>query len=83
MKIVNVFAVYGDFPNGGGKPLIGIFDNQEQAGKTAKGRGSLDCGGDGYVEEKKAVQDGDNFYLIVSKPLALNEELIPNPRKSR
>lgn len=83
MKIVNVFAVYGDFPNGGGRSLIGIFDSLGQARKIAKGRGSLDCGGDGYVEEKKAVQDGDNFYLVQSVPVALNKELVSNPRKSR
>jgi len=62
MKIIDVFAVYGDFGNVGDGAIIGIFDNELKAKEIAKGRGSLDCGGDGNVVRKKAVKDGEDLY---------------------
>lgn len=73
MNIVDVFTVYGDFGNVGCGELIGIFDDIEKAEKVAKGRGSLDCGGDGDVRIRKAIKDGDDFYLIKPDfPLSIN-----------
>ena len=81
MKIINVFAVYGDYGNAGGGSLIGVFDSIERAETSAKGRGSLDCGGDGQVVDRRAIQDGKDFYLLaLNCPISMNEELIPDTR---
>lgn len=81
MNIVDVFAVYGDFGNAGGGILIGVFDDIKQAEKAAEGRGSLDCGGDGHIIERKAIQDNKDFYLLeLDFPISINKELTPNPR---
>jgi hypothetical protein len=81
MNIVNVFAVYGDFGNFGDGTLIGVFDDINQAEKAAKGRGSLDCGGDGHIKERKAIQDGKDFYLLeLNFAISINKELSTNPR---
>jgi ribosomal protein L7/L12 len=81
MNMVDVFAVYGDFGNFGDGTLIGVFDNIKEAEKSAKGRGSLDCGGDGHIKERKAIQDGEEFYLLeLNFPISINKELSPDPR---
>ncbi len=81
MNIIDVFAVYGDFGNFGEGVLIGIFDNREAAEQAAKGRGSLDCGGDGKIKEKKAIQDGEKIYLLkYEEPVSINEIVTPDPR---
>jgi hypothetical protein len=65
LKIIDVFAVYGDFGNIGGGCLIGIFEDKNQAEKASNGRGSLDCGGDGKVLNRKAIKVNNNeFYLL-------------------
>jgi len=82
MEIIDVFAVYGDFGNCDFKgTLIGIFDNAAQAEKISKGRGSLDCGGNAIIVDKKAIRDGDDIYLMeLNFPTSINKELTPNPR---
>lgn len=81
MEIIDVFAVYGDFGNFGSGTLIGIFDNIEQAKKTSKGRGSLDCGGDAEIQERRAIKDGSDLYLLeLNFPVSVNAELCPDPR---
>jgi len=81
MNIIDVYAVYGDFGNFGSGNLIGIFDSIKQAEKVAKGRGSLDCGGDGKVVERRAIQDGKDFYLLeLNFPILMNKDINPDPR---
>jgi hypothetical protein len=66
LNIVDVFAVYGDFGNIGNGCLIGVFDNKDMAESAAKDRGSLDCGGNGHIENRKGIKDEDTIYLIES-----------------
>jgi len=76
LNIIGVFAVYGDYGNFGDGCLIGIFDDRKMAELAAKNRGSLDCGGDGQVKEKKGIKDGNNIHLIESSSL-INSVIIP------
>ena len=83
MNIVDVYAVYGDYGNVGDGTLIGIFDNIQQAERVSQGRGSLDCGGDGQVVERRAIQDGKDFYLLeLNFPISINTDINPNVRCS-
>lgn len=63
-NIIDVYAVYGDSGNVGSGCLIGVFTEEKLATSAAVGRGNLDCGGDGDVQKRKAVQCGDEIYLL-------------------
>jgi len=70
MDTVVVYEVEGDFGNvvdamcGRGRTL-GVFGTEEEALEAARGCGSLDCGGDGAVNRRLAVPDGEGgLYLL-------------------
>lgn len=65
LELKTVYEVEGDFANVGGGRTLGIFDTAEEAAAAAVGCGSLDCGGDGVVNERLAIPSGDGgFYLL-------------------
>lgn len=82
LSIIDVFAVVGDFGNCGDGSLLGVFTDENKAISASKGRGSLDCGGDGRVESRKAIkyQDGKVNLLALDFPISLNTIVTPNPR---
>lgn len=63
-KIIDVYALYGDQGNIGGGILLGIFTDKEKAERASIGRGSMDCGGNGKVKEKKAFQTELGLFLL-------------------
>jgi len=81
-QIIDVLAVYGDYGNVGNGHLIGVFTERNQAEKAAKGRGSLDCGGDGRIEERKAIREvtGEVHLLELNFPIMCNTVVLPDPR---
>ena len=64
-KIRKVFAVRGDFGNVGSGVTLGIFEDEKTAIKNAEGCGSIDCGGDGTVDERTVVEIDPGEYLLV------------------
>ena len=82
LDIIDVFAVYGDYGNVGSGSLIGVFEDEGDACEAAKGRGSLDCGGDGSVHKRKGVRSGEEVYLLeTDSPVGLNAVARPDPRQ--
>lgn len=74
MTIIKAFAVIGDQGNIGPGSVLGIFTDPDVAKANAKGRGSLDCGGNGEVREYEAVQFEDgSVRLLTGRPMILNE----------
>lgn len=64
-QLKTVYEVEGDFANVGRGRTLGVFETKEEADAAAVGCGSLDCGGDGVVNERLAVPAGDGrFYLL-------------------
>jgi len=81
MKIIDVFAVYGDYGNIGSGNLIGIFTNEVKALAAAKGRGSLDCGGDGRIEKRLGIKLGEKINLLeLGFFVTLDTVVSPDPR---
>ncbi len=64
MKLKTVYEVRGDFANMGNGRTLGIFETLEEAELHTKGCGSLDCGGDGWVEKRLAVSIDRGYYLV-------------------
>jgi ribosomal protein L7/L12 len=64
--------------------IIGIFEVRNMAESAAKGRGNLDCGGDGKIEERKGVRDGDKVYLLeLDYPIKCNMVVNKDPRNEK
>lgn len=63
-QLVDIFVVKGDYGNAGGGALIGVFTDEEVATRAARGRGSMDCGGDGRVSPRKALEVDGSYYLL-------------------
>lgn len=78
-NLIDVYVVEGDFGNIGPGAIIGVYTEEGPAQKVAKGRGSMDCGGDGHVNKYKGYTEGDRVYLI-GEPFELNKVIIPDPR---
>jgi len=68
METKIVYEVEGDFGNVGPGRTLGVFETEGEALEAAKGCGSCDCGGDGVVNRRLAVDDGEGgVYLLASK----------------
>tara|TARA_R110000824_G_scaffold12226_7_gene53678 strand:- start:74151 stop:74660 length:510 start_codon:yes stop_codon:yes gene_type:complete len=80
--IIKVFAAYGDYHQVGGGSLLGVFREESSANDAVKGRGSLDCGGDGNVEERSAMilSNGKINLLDLDFFIELDKVVTPNPR---
>jgi hypothetical protein len=81
-KLIDVFLVRGEFGCVGDGALLGVFSSEKRAQEESIGRGSLDCGGDGCVEKRKAIQFSDKSINILSLdlPVACDTVLIEDPR---
>lgn len=66
LEKVKMWAVRGDFGNVGNGTILGVFDTESIAKQNAVGCGSLDCGGDGHVEQVWALFDDytEEVYVI-------------------
>lgn len=76
MGLKTVYEMRGDFPGIGDGRTLGIFETEEEALAAAKGCGSCDCGGDGIVFRRLAVEERGRFYLLseLSYELGVAEE---------
>ena len=81
-KLIDVFVVRGDFGNIGDGAVLGVSSSENQAKKSAIGRGSLDYVGDGLVEKRKAIQFSDKTINVLSfdSGVAYDTVLIEDPR---
>ena len=94
LKLIDVFAVYGDSVNIGRGKLIGVYQEEKHAKKAIVGRGSLDCAslpyervsgerGNATIEKKKAIKINEEIYLLeIDHLVKLNIELIADRRVS-
>jgi len=83
MKLEVVYEVEGDFGNVGGGRTLEVFGTEEEALEAAKGCGSLGCGGDGAVNRRLAVPDGEGgLYLLDGERAWRLGEMEPSGAKS-
>lgn len=73
MKILTVYGAHGDGGERGLGPLLGYFSDKKVAQQVAKGKGWY--GGDGYIDQKMALDTGNGVYLIADEnPIDLDNE---------
>jgi ribosomal protein L7/L12 len=94
LKLIDVFAVYGDSENANRGMLIGVYEEEEHANIAVIGRGCVNNSnvpyaiasgerGNGTIEKKKAIKINNEIYLLeVDHLIKLNTELIADKRVS-
>jgi len=83
METKVVYEVEGDFANVGGGRTLGVFKTEVEALEASRGCGSCDCGGDGVVKRRLAVEDGEGgLYLLASKRVWRLGEMEPSEAKA-
>jgi len=83
METKVVYEVEGDFGNVGGGRTLGVFETEAEAMEAARGCGSCDCGGDGAVNRRLAVPDGEGgLYLLAGERAWRLGEMEPSEAKA-
>ncbi len=80
-KLIDVWLAHGDGGERGIGPIIGVCDTKTNAQTVAKGKAWW--GGDGYVNQGKAVkiteENGEEVIFLLDKdhvhPVTLNEDI--------